>query len=98
MIIIRHLYHCGGTCDVWPAGGLWAGWEHTGSAGGIGPDCGHLLAIRPIRECVLMCLRCVVVGEPGVAPPPHSRDGRSDGRGEGAGGAGGLATSSGSAL
>ena len=27
--------------------------EHTGSAGLIGSDCGHLLAIRPARECVL---------------------------------------------
>ncbi|CAL8363522.1 unnamed protein product [Boreogadus saida] len=25
---------CGGTCDVWPAGGVWAGWERTGLAGG----------------------------------------------------------------
>ena len=50
---------CGGTCGVCPAGGVWAGWEGTGSAGGIGSDCGHLLAIRPIRECVFMCLLCL---------------------------------------
>ena len=29
--------------------------------GGIWSDCGHLLAIRPIRECVFMCLLCLVV-------------------------------------
>ena len=27
--------------------------ELTGSAGLIGSDCGHLLAIRPARDCVL---------------------------------------------
>ena len=41
-------------------GAYWIGW------GGIGPDFGHLLAIRPIRECVLMCLLCVVVGGSGA--------------------------------
>ena len=36
-----------------------------GSDGLIGSDCGHLLAIRPARECVFMCLLCLVVGRRG---------------------------------
>ena len=43
----------------WPAGG--AGESclgHSGSAGLIGSDCGHLVEIRPARECVFMCLLC----------------------------------------
>ena len=38
-------------------GGVWACWEHIGSAGWIGSDCRHLLAIRPIWECVFTGLR-----------------------------------------
>ena len=35
------------------------GLDHTGSAGWIGSDCGHLL---PIRECVFTCLLYRVAG------------------------------------
>ena len=31
-----------------------------GSAWRIGSDCGHLLAIRPIRECVLCVFMCLL--------------------------------------
>ena len=54
---------CWGTCGVCPAGGVWACWKHTGSAGLVGSDCEQVPAIRPIRECALMCLLYLVVGE-----------------------------------
>ena len=44
-------------------GGVEAGWERTGWAGGIGPDCDQVQS--PIRVCVLKCLLCVLVRDGG---------------------------------
>ena len=58
--MVATIPYCGGTCDVWPAGGVWAGWERTGLAGGVGPECEQVSALRPIRECLYLCA-CFVV-------------------------------------
>ena len=69
--------HCGGTCDVWPAGGVWAGWESTGLAGGIGPECEQVSTLRPIRECLYLCACfCLVIRwgiQEGLAAERRSR-------------------------
>ena len=57
--------NCGGTCDVWPAVGVWAGWEHTGSAGGSGTDCEQVPAIRSNQGLCIYVPALFVVGEPG---------------------------------
>ena len=56
--LCRAVGECGGTCDVWPAGGSLGklGAHRIGWEGGIGPECQQVSALRPIRGSVFMCL------------------------------------------
>ena len=55
--------HCGGTCDVWPAGGSRGGLgAHRIGWGDLDLIVSRCPRSGPIRVCVLMCLLCVLVG------------------------------------
>ena len=72
-------WHCGGTCDDRPAGGVWAGWERTGLAVGGWTRVRAGVSSTQANQgvFVLMCLLCVLVGRGIQKGSGAERQGRS---------------------
>ena len=69
-------WHCGGTCDDRPAGGVWAGWERTGLAVGGWTRVRAGVSSTQANQgvFVLMCLLCVVVRRKVIQERTDQRD------------------------